>query len=146
MSQTLLFFHIYQNHRAAIAFADGLQVPQEELLEAATHFEEFYEEIFREFSKHGEILDLVVSDNIGEHMMGNVYVKFATEEQAESCFRTLNGKFYNMQQIIVEYSPVTDFREAKCRQYHEGACERGGYCNFIHPKFVSKDLHRDMMD
>ena len=51
-----------------------------------------------------------------------------------------------MQQIVVEYSPVTDFREAKCRQYHEGACERGGYCNFIHPKFVSKDLHRDMMD
>ena len=80
LSQTLLFFHIYQNHRAAIAFADGLQVPQDELLEAATHFEEFYEEIFREFSKHGEILDLVVSDNIGEHMMGNVYVKFATEE------------------------------------------------------------------
>jgi splicing factor U2AF 35 kDa subunit len=115
-------------------------------LEAATHFEEFYEEIFREFSKHGEIIDLVVSDNIGEHMMGNVYIKYATEEQAESCFRTLNGKFYNMQQIAVEYSPVTDFREAKCRQYHEGACERGGYCNFIHPKFVSKDLHRDMMD
>ena len=66
------------------------------MLEAATHFEEFYEEIFREFGKHGELLDLVVSDNIGEHMMGNVYVKYAAEDQAESCFRTLNGKFYNM--------------------------------------------------
>ena len=110
------------------------------------HFENFYEEIFREFSDYGEILDLVVADNIGEHMMGNVYVKFATEEQAETCFKTLNGKFYNMSQIVVEYSPVTDFREAKCRQYHEGSCERGGYCNFIHPKFLTKDFVKDLFD
>jgi splicing factor U2AF subunit len=110
------------------------------------HFESFYEEIFREFSDYGEILDLVVADNIGEHMMGNVYVKFASEEQAEKCFKTLNGKFYNMSQIVVEYSPVTDFREAKCRQYHEGSCERGGYCNFIHPKFLTKDFVKDLIE
>lgn len=110
------------------------------------HFENFYEEIFREFSDYGEILDLVVADNIGEHMMGNVYVKFASEEQAETCFKTLNGKFYNMNQIVVEYSPVTDFREAKCRQYHEGSCERGGYCNFIHPKFMTKQFVKDLTD
>jgi splicing factor U2AF 35 kDa subunit len=116
------------------------------LVEAAMHFENFYEEIFREFSDYGEILDLVVADNIGEHMMGNVYVKFASEEQAETCFKTLNGKFYNMNQIVVEYSPVTDFREAKCRQYHEGSCERGGYCNFIHPKFMTKQFVKDLTD
>ena len=110
------------------------------------HFENFYEEIFREFSDYGEILDLVVADNIGEHMMGNVYIKFASEEQAETCFKTLNGKFYNMNQIVVEYSPVTDFREAKCRQYHEGSCERGGYCNFIHPKFLTKTFVKDLND
>lgn len=121
-------------------------MPPEELIEAAMHFENFYEEIFREFMAYGEILDLVVADNIGEHMMGNVYVKFATEEQAETCFKTLNGKFYNMNQIVVEYSPVTDFREAKCRQYHEGSCERGGYCNFIHPKFMTKDFHKELVD
>jgi splicing factor U2AF subunit len=116
------------------------------LVEAAMHFENFYEEIFREFSDYGEILDLVVADNIGEHMMGNVYIKFASEEQAETCFKTLNGKFYNMNQIVVEYSPVTDFREAKCRQYHEGSCERGGYCNFIHPKFLTKTFVKDLND
>lgn len=57
-----------------------MEVPKEELVEAARHFEEFYEEIFTEFSKYGEILELIVSDNIGEHMIGNVYVKFGTEE------------------------------------------------------------------
>jgi len=75
-----LFFKLYQNPNAAIAFAHGLQVPQEELLEAAKHFEDFYEEIFIEFCRYGEIQDILVADNIGDHMIGNVYVKFATEE------------------------------------------------------------------
>ena len=34
--------------------------------------------------------------------------------------------------IIVDFSPVTDFREATCRQYEEDSCNRGGYCNFMH--------------
>ncbi|KAK1373168.1 hypothetical protein POM88_029361 [Heracleum sosnowskyi] len=29
--------------------------------------------------------------------------------------------------IIVDYSPVTDFREATCRQYEENICNRGGH-------------------
>lgn len=28
-------------------------------------------------------------------MLGNTYVKFAQEEQAEACFKTMNGKYYN---------------------------------------------------
>ena len=58
----------------------------------------------------------------------------------------MNGKFYDMNKIVVEYSPVTDFGEAKCRQYHEGACERGGYCNFIHPKHIDQDMYNKMRD
>lgn len=66
-------------------------------MEAAKHFEDFYEEIFIEFAKYGEILDVLVADNVGEHMMGNVYIKFATEEQAEACFKGKAGKYYNNQ-------------------------------------------------
>lgn len=58
---------------------------------------------------------MLVADNIGDHMIGNVFVKFATEEQAEKCFKDKNGRYYNMEQMHIEYSPVTDFREAKCR-------------------------------
>lgn len=65
----------------------------------------------------------------------------------------LNGRFYAGKVIVAEYSPVTDFKEAKCRQYKEGACDRkdlvcfnlftgGGYCNFLHPKHVSRDLKK----
>ena len=71
--------------------------------------------MFEEFAQHGEVLDMIVADNIGEHMMGNLYVKFGSEEQAEGCLTAMRGKLYNGQVPQVEYSPVTDFREAKCR-------------------------------
>ena len=35
-----------------------------------------------ELAKFGELEEVVVVDNIGDHMIGNVYVKFVTEEQA----------------------------------------------------------------
>lgn len=60
--------------------------------------------------------------------------------------RTMSGKSYNGNQIYVEYSPVTDFREAKCRQYNEGSCDRGGFCNFIHPKHTNNELKYEMID
>ena len=63
---------------------------------------------------------------------------------------SLNGRYYAGKVIMAEFSPVTDFREAKCRQYTEGSCDSknskftfssgGGYCNFMHPKHVSKDF------
>ncbi|KAH7372406.1 hypothetical protein KP509_17G002300 [Ceratopteris richardii] len=46
--------------------------------------------------------------------------------------------------IIVDFSPVTDFREATCRQYEENTCNRGGYCNFMHLKKISRDLRRKL--
>jgi splicing factor U2AF subunit len=39
---------------------------------------------------------------------------------------------------------VTDFREAKCRKHTEGHCDRGGYCNFLHAKYVSREQKKTM--
>jgi splicing factor U2AF subunit len=33
-----------------------------------------------ELAKFGEIEDIVIADNIGDHMIGNMYVKFSTED------------------------------------------------------------------
>lgn len=73
---------MYQNPNAAIVKANGIDVPEQELVDAVNHFEDFYEEIFMQFAKYGEIEDLVVADNIGDHMIGNVWIKFASENQA----------------------------------------------------------------
>jgi splicing factor U2AF subunit len=50
------------------------------LVEAVNHFEDFYEEVFMELAKFGEIEEICVADNIGDHMIGNVYAKFVTED------------------------------------------------------------------
>lgn len=79
------------------------------------HFEDFYEEVFLELTNFGEIEDLIVCNNLGEHIMGNVYAKFRYEDDAESALKGLNGRYYAGKLIIPEFSPVTDFRESLCR-------------------------------
>ena len=140
ISQTIIFYHMYDNPPAAVAFADGMEVEEAQLISALHHFEEFFLEIFLEFMKYGEIEQLHVSDNIGEHSLGNVYVRFSNEKAAKKWFEDLSNKYYEGRILRCEYSPVCEFKEAKWRQYSDGACERGGYCNFMHLKYVAKSF------
>ncbi|KAL6514389.1 hypothetical protein OROHE_019131 [Orobanche hederae] len=103
-----------------------------------SHFEDFYEDLFQELSKFGDIQCLNICDNLADHMVGNVYIQFREEDQAMNALQNLTGRSYEGRPIIVDFSPVTDFREATCRQYEENVCNRGGYCNFMHLKKISK--------
>ena len=146
---------MYQNPPVAIAIAEGQKVSDESLKEAIRHFEDFYEEIFVELAKCGEIEDIVVCDNLGDHLIGNVFVKFSTEDFAANALKTLNGRYYAGKQIVGEFSPVTDFKESRCRQYDEGSCGSkiyfkpklgGGFCNFMHLKYISKNFKNSLFD
>ena len=110
------------------------------------HFYKFYEEIFIELSNFGELKELNVCDNLGDHMIGNVYAKFANEEYAAKAYNTLAGKYYHSNLVQEEYSPVINFKECRCRNYEEDRCERGGFCNFLHLKHVSRRLERSLKD
>jgi splicing factor U2AF subunit len=77
-------------------------------------------------------------------MIGNVYVLFKEEDQAAAALQALQGRFYSGRPIIADFSPVTDFREATCRQFEENNCNRGGYCNFMHVKLIGRDLRRKL--
>jgi splicing factor U2AF subunit len=57
-----------------------MDVAEEDLVKAVNHFEDFYEEVFMELCKFGELEDLVVADNIGDHMIGNAYAKYNQED------------------------------------------------------------------
>lgn len=100
--------------------------------------------MFVELSNFGELEELNVCDNLGDHMIGNVYAKFSSEEAAAKAFNTLAGKYYNGNLVQEEYSPVVNFQECRCRQYEEGKCERGGFCNFLHLKNVSRSLKESL--
>lgn len=45
-------------------------------VQAQEMFDEFFEEVFVECeSKYGEIEEMNVCDNLGDHLVGNVYIK-----------------------------------------------------------------------
>ncbi|KAH7553429.1 hypothetical protein JRO89_XS12G0010800 [Xanthoceras sorbifolium] len=139
ISPTLLLSNMYQRPDMITPGVD----PQGQALDPRKiqdHFEDFYEDLFEELSKYGEIESLNICDNLADHMVGNVYVQFREEEHAANALRNLNGRFYAGRPIIVDFSPVTDFREATCRQYEENVCNRGGYCNFMHLKKISRSV------
>lgn len=104
----------------------------------------FYEDMFLELSKFGRIDELHVCDNLGDHMIGHVYCKFFNEEDASDAMQVMNGRFYDGRKMEVEFSPVTDFREARCRDFDEESCSRGGFCNFLHAKPVPTPLIRSL--
>jgi len=106
----------------------------------------FFSDVFTELSNYGEIEELNVCDNIGDHMVGNVYCKYFKEEDAERAMNALMGRFYDGVPVTVELSPVTDFREAHCRQYEMSECKRGGYCNFMHLKPLNREIARRLFE
>ncbi|CAH8267441.1 unnamed protein product [Arabidopsis lyrata] len=134
ISPTLLLSNMYQRPDMITPGVDvnGNRIDPRKM---QAHFEDFYEDLFEELNKYGEIESLNV---------GNVYVQFREEEQAGNALHNLQGRFYAGRPIIVDFSPVTDFREATCRQYEEETCKRGGYCNFMHLKSISSGLRRQL--
>jgi len=150
-SQTLLLQNMFQNPQMQ-ASQDGKEplvpVPGTQAnimsdVEAQEHYDNFFEDVFLELEqKYGEIEEMNVCDNLGDHLVGNVYVKFKYEEDAEKAMNDVNNRWYNAQPIYAELSPVTDFRESCCRQYEMGECTRGGFCNFMHLKPISRELRR----
>ncbi|XP_033226242.1 splicing factor U2af 38 kDa subunit-like [Belonocnema kinseyi] len=143
-SQTCLLQNLYVNPQNSAKSADGshlvANVSDEEMQE---HYDNFFEDVFVECEdKYGEIEEMNVCDNLGDHLVGNVYIKFRKEEDAEKAVNDLNNRWFGGRPVYAELSPVTDFREACCRQYEMGECTRSGFCNFMHLKPISRELRR----
>ena len=103
-------------------------------------------------------------DNVGDHLIGNVYARYEWETEAQAAVDNCNdrwyaGRFHFLYHDIMLYlphfnwlgrplyaelSPVTDFREACCRQNENGECNRGGFCNFMHLRLPTPDLARSL--
>lgn len=144
-SPTVLIPHMYRNPKAAVIEMNvyGQKAALDED-KAQKEFEEFYEEVYDELSQYGSIEEMHVCDNFCEHMIGNVYVMYEDEEDAMKALNALQGRFYAGIALQPEFSPVTDFKAATCRQFEMNQCTRGGYCNFMHLKEINPELRRKL--
>ena len=90
------YYNRYPVPAAAVRIAAG-ELWEEEVYDAVQkHLEDFYDEVFHELSSYGEIEDMIVADNVSEHMLGNIYVKYFMEEDAEKALQKLTGKYYGI--------------------------------------------------
>jgi len=132
-SQTILLPNVYHNP----AHDPVCKLTEKELQEG---FDAVYEDLYCELAKFGHLLELHVCDNVGDHLIGNVYARYEWETEAQAAVDSCNERWYAGRPLYAELSPVTDFREACCRQNENGECNRGGFCNFMHLRLASKDL------
>ncbi len=107
-------------------------------------FDYFYMDVLNDIFKYGRVEEFHVCRNIGDHLLGNVYIKFTDEEGASKCLQALHGRFFACKLLLPEFSPVTDFRKARCRQFEEGTCNRGGMCDFMHIMKPSKRIYSEL--
>ena len=85
-------------------------------------------------------------DNLSEHLKGNVYARFYDEAAASKAYESLKGKYYHSNLVAEEYSPIENIKDGKCYRYEDGLCDKGGYCNFLHFKEISKSLIKSLKD
>ena len=101
------------------------------------HYDNFFEDCFVEAEeKYGEVEEMNVCDNLGDHLVGNVYVKFRREEDAERAVNELNNRWFGGRPIYAELSPVTDFREVSL---HDIKCGLSDDIKILNKSIVLKN-------
>ena len=117
-SQTIVLNNLYINPQNSAKSADGSHLTNVSDEEMQEHYDNFFEDVFVEAEdKYGEVEEMNVCDNLGDHLVGNVYIKFRREEDAARAVAELNNRWFGGRPIYAELSPVTDFREACCRKF-----------------------------
>ncbi|KNE64673.1 hypothetical protein AMAG_10027 [Allomyces macrogynus ATCC 38327] len=136
---TILVRNVYKNpaHDPTCAMTEP---------ELQEHFDAFYEDWYRELAMLGPLEEMHVCDNVGEHLVGNVYARYKAESDAAIAVDKLNDRYYAGFPLYAELCPVTDFREACCRQHEDRMCNRGGFCNFMHLRHPTADLRLELHD
>lgn len=56
-----------------------------------THLDE---DAYCELVKYGNLLEMHVCDNVGDHLIGNVYARFDWEDEAQRAVEELNKRWY----------------------------------------------------
>lgn len=108
-------------------------------------FESFYEDVFLEAARFGEVQELIVCENKTDHLNGNVYIRYSTIDAAKAARDALITRWYGERPLYCDLSHVTDFREAVCKSYEEGTCDRGEQCNFIHRRIIGYHIANGLM-
>ena len=143
LSQTIIINQMYDNPYMK---RNESIMSKEEIQQVKNEFNIFYEDVFTEIAKHGEIENMVVCGNLNEHMNGNVIIKFVDEKNASEAMKFLLARYYAGKMIQPSYSNVTQLDDALCKKHAAGCCGRRSQCNFIHSIEPNHALKRKLLE
>lgn len=140
--------HVFPNFGNTLMI-HHLWIPPKRILnkpkELAKHYDRFCEDLLEECLKYGNVMDFQALKNVGDHMIGNVFLKFSDEDEAADCLKHLRNRFYAGRKVSADFSPIADFDNARCRDYQTNSCKRGNFCNFAHfmrnPRWTADHLN-----
>ena len=67
------------------------------------------EDVFCELVKYGNVLEMHVCDNVGDHLIGNVYARFDWEDEAAAAVEALNKRWYAGKPLSLSLLPSPVF-------------------------------------
>eukprot|EP00760_Papus_ankaliazontas_P034640 PhM_4_TR7326/c0_g1_i1/m.83673/K12836/U2AF1; splicing factor U2AF 35 kDa subunit len=138
-SVTILLPHLFLNLNAhGLRDAHGNEYQYSQAL-LQKRCDEFFEDVWMELMQFGEIVEMIVCRNTCEQLLGNVYVRFVTEQAAQAAMAGLQHRTFEGRIVLPEFSPVLDFVEACCKQNTDGQCKfrEKDLCNFVHTEAPS---------
>jgi len=108
-----------------------LEIDESEMQKA---YEEFYDDVFSEWSRFGKIVQFKCCNNLQSHIRGNVFIQYENVEAAIMAKVNLDGRFYGGYPLNVNFSLIKDWKQAICA--YNGpemtSCPKYSECNFLH--------------
>lgn len=148
---TVVIYHMWPN---PYVLASGQM--KEDAIQA--DFDAFFEDVYSEAIQVGEIDDIMVCDNQAPHLVGNVYIRYHDEGDAEKCLQLFNLRSYAGRTLHARFVATSSLHDSRCKQGRAGAglgagtssevyaCDKGGDCNFIHVKEPSRDVMHNIAE
>jgi len=81
------------------------------------HLDKFVAELWQLLLDFGPIAEINVPENLCDHILGSVYVKFESASYAAECVKGLKEKKYNGIILLPQLSPVINFADAECKEF-----------------------------
>ena len=75
--------------------------------------------------QYGEIEEMNVCDNLGDHLVGNVYIKYRREEDAEKACKVLNTRWYDGTSVYTHY----------CHRFSDATDQNAGWSDTMSSSF-----------
>lgn len=126
----VILHHIYPNPDFFFYCLGEKKSPINEDLRMSI-FDAFYYDLYAECSQFGQVLDIIVAQNVSLHLAGTAWILFQDSDSCIAAYKALNNRFYAGRRIHASLWDTHKLSTIICEP-SRGNCSCNGYCGFVH--------------